>query len=366
MADATPNDLPQIKMTSTKKEMLEAYKAAKDRLVQQEKTMLDTEKVRTDLEKRVALAEAEKQSTLDPVHRIHDLRAGISRELTALAEKFEAEAEAFQRVQNAVGHKQDELKQLYAIETAAGDLAALIQAQQTRKTEFETQLEQRKRDMEAEINQVEDQWKQDKTAYEARLKEDKQLQEKQRQREQEEYSYALEREREQRRNALEDQLGVLEREIVQNKETFAQETAAKEKELQDREQAVSGIEEERAQLNAQVEGFPKELETKIKHAVDELRSRLESDYAQNEALLKAQFVGEKNVLLSRIEALQSLTDSQKQQLVELSQKQESAYEKVQSIASQAVTSAKHEIISIPGPPSGSVQTQPMHNPNQGH
>ena len=111
---------------------------------------------------------------------------------------------------------------------------------------------------------------------------------------------------------------------------------------------------------------PKELEAKIKHAVDELRSRLESDDAKNEALLKAQNVGEKNVLLSRIESLQSLADSQKQQLVEFSQKQESAYEKVQSIASQAVTSAKHEIISIPGPSSGSAPIQSAHNRNQGN
>jgi len=363
MAKTDGSGLPQIKTNSTKKEMLEAYKAAKELLAKQEKTLLDAEKARKDLEKRAMLVEAQKQASQDPMHRIHDLRATISRELTALAEKFEAEMEAFQRVQDAVTQKQAELQQLFEIETTAGDLAALIQAQQVRKTEFEAQLEQRKQQLEAEIDQVQMQWKRDKTIYETQVNEDRQIQETQRKREEEEYEYSLAREREQRRNTLEDELGVLEREMAQKKETFASETTAKDKELKEREQIVSEKEQELAQLKTQVEGFPQELAAKLKQAVDETTTRLASDNAKNEALLKAQFAGEKNVLLSRIDALQSLTETQKQQLTELSQKQESAYEKVQDIASQAVASAKHEIISIPTPSSGSAQTQPAHNRN---
>ncbi len=361
MANTGHPDLPQIKTTSTKKEMLEAYKAAKDVLAKQEKTLLDAEKARKDLEKRATLAEAQKQTAQDPMHRIHDLRAAISRELTALAEKFEAEMEAFQRVQSAVTQKQTELQQLFEIETTAGDLAALIQAQQTRKMEFEAELEQRKQQLEAEIDQVQIQWKNDKTTYETQLKEDRQIQGKQRKREQEEYEYTLAREREQRRNTLEDELSVLERGIAQKKETFASATTAKETELTGREKIVSEKEQELTQLKTRVGGFPQELEGELKQVVDETTTRLESDHAKSEALLRAQFAGEKNVLLSRIESLQSLTEFQKQQLAELSRKQESAYEKVQDIASQAVTSAKHEIISIPAASSGSAQTQAVHN-----
>jgi len=63
MAKTDGSDLPQIKTNSTKKEMLEAYKVAKELLVKQEKTLLDAEKARKDLEKRATLAESQKQES---------------------------------------------------------------------------------------------------------------------------------------------------------------------------------------------------------------------------------------------------------------------------------------------------------------
>ena len=51
------SEVPQVSMANTKKELLEAYSAAKSLLKAKEKDLLDAEKARKALEKKAALAE---------------------------------------------------------------------------------------------------------------------------------------------------------------------------------------------------------------------------------------------------------------------------------------------------------------------
>jgi uncharacterized coiled-coil protein SlyX len=53
------------------------------------------------------------------------------------------------------------------------------------------------------------------------------------------------------------------------------------------------------------------------------------------------------VLSSKIDALEKMVAQQNTQIEQLSQKQESAYQKVQDIANRAVDAQKREIIAIP-------------------
>ena len=57
--------------------------------------------------------------------------------------------------------------------------------------------------------------------------------------------------------------------------------------------------------------------------------------------------GEKNVLLSKIEALEKFVERQNEQIEELSQKQELAYQKVQDIANRTVDAHRREVINFP-------------------
>ena len=98
-----------------------------------DKNLLDAEKARKQMEKKVAAATADTQTAQDPVKRLHDLRGAISRELNELAERFETEIETYKKIQSAIDAKQSELETLYGVETAASDLAALIDAQRAKK-----------------------------------------------------------------------------------------------------------------------------------------------------------------------------------------------------------------------------------------
>jgi len=134
------NEIPQVTMANTKKEMMAAYQAIKQQLKAKEKDRLDAEKARKEMEKKAAAATAEAQKSQDPIRRLSDLRSNISRELTGLAERFEQELDAYQQIRSAVEAKQEELDTIYGVETAASDLAALIESQHAKKEEFEREM----------------------------------------------------------------------------------------------------------------------------------------------------------------------------------------------------------------------------------
>lgn len=343
------NGIPTINMTNTKKEMMEAYSAMKEQLQAQEKDLLNSEKMRKQMEKKVAAATADTQAAQDPIKRLYMLRSDISKELTDLAEKFEQEIDTYNKIQAAVKAKQEELDTIYGVETAASDLAALIEAQQTKKETFESEMEKRRAMLEVEIQETRDSWKKEKLAQEQDAKEQTEALKKQRQRDKEEFEYTFEREKELRKNALDDEIGVLQKEIEQKRKDFEQDLNLHRAEIEAREKSVAEKETEFQALQNEVQAFPQKLEKEIKVAVNAATERLTSDFEKSRELLNAKHDGEKNVMVSKIESLEKLVKSQEIQIADLSKRHEQAYEKVQDIANRAVAAAKHETVSVPAP-----------------
>lgn len=341
------NDTPNVTMSNTKKEMLDAYQAIKKRLQEREKQTLDAEKARKQMEKKVAEATADAQTSQDPLQRLYILKNDISRELTTLAEKFEQEIDSYRKIQAAVKEKKQELNMLYEIETAASDLAALIEAQQAKKNAFEQEMEGRQNVFKEEMQDARAKWNKEQDEREQAEKEQANFIKKQRQREKEEYEYAFVREKEQRENALEDELRALENEIKQKRKDFEQDLNQRNTEIEAREKFLAEKEAEMAHLKKDVETFPQKLITEIEEAVASTTKRLTSDFEKTRALLEAKHEGEKNVLTSKIESLEKLVSSQEAQIAQFAQRHEQAYEKVQDIANRAVAAAKREFISVP-------------------
>ncbi len=341
------NDIPGVSMANTKKELLEAYQNLKNRLKSNQKDLLDAEKTRKQMAQKLAQTEAEVQSTQDPVQRLHELRASIGNELVSLAEKFERELDTFKKIQSAVESKQQDLKTIYGVETAASDLAALIEAQHAKKREFEEQMATQRVDFENEINETRSRWHAEDAQREQTLKEAAESIKKQRLREKEEFEYSFARERAQLKNKLEDESQALEKETAQKRTEFEHEYQQRSAELEAREKTVAGQEAEMAALAKQVEAFPAELERQIKAAVTAATERLTSDFEKTKALLEAKHEGEKNVLTSKLESLENMVKSYQTQVTDLAKRHDQAYEKVQDIANRAVSAAKREFVSMP-------------------
>ena len=345
-------ELPAVSMANTKKELLEAYEIAKKRFESQSKDLLDAEKARKRMEKQVATATADTQAAQDPVKRLHDLRGAISRELGDLAERFEEEIETYRKIQSAIETKQAELDTIYEVETAASDLAALIEAQRAKKEQFDQETAAEKVAFETEMEDLRNQWQREKTDHDRQVAEEKASLKKERQREKEEYEYVFAREKAQRKNALEDELQALEKEIAAKRSDFDQSVQERTAVLDAREEAMEAKEKDMADLRKEVDGFPKRLDAAVQKSVADTTKQLTRDFESEKALMQARFDGEKNVLTGKIEALEKMAASQAAQIVDLSKKSEQAYEKVQDIANKAVSASRGESYSLPPSRSG--------------
>ena len=340
-------DLPNVSMANTKKELLEAYEVAKKNFETQSRDLLDAEKARKRLEKKVATVTADTQVAQDPLKRLQDLRGTISRELTELAERFENEIETYRKIQSAIETKKEELNTIYEVETAASDLASLIDAQRVKKENFEREMQDQKEAFEAEMEEARIQWQRDKAERERRIKEQADAIDKQRKREKEEYEYNFARDKAQRKNTLDDELQTLEKELALKRSEFESESQNRAAELDTREEAIKGREKELENLQKEVESFPKRNEAAVQKEVAEASERLTRNFKSDKDLMEARFEGEKNVLMGKIEALEKMVASQADQISDLAKKNELAYEKVQDIANRAVTSARRDTYPAP-------------------
>ena len=343
-------DLPNVSMTNTKKELLEAYEEAKEHVESLSKDLLDAEKARKRLEKKVATATADAQAAQDPLKRLHDLRGTISRELTELAERFETEIETYRKIQSAIETKKEELNTIYEVETAASDLAALIDAQRVKKEQFEREMQDQKGAFEAEMEEIRTQWQREKADRDRRVKEQAEAIDKQRQREKEEYEYTFARDKAQRKNTLDDELQILEKELTVKRSEFENESQNRTAELDTREEAITDREKDMETLQKEVESFPKRNEAAVQKAVADTTEGLTRNFKGDKALMDARFEGERNVLMGKIEALEKMVALQAAQISDLAKKNELAYEKVQDIANRAVTSARRDIVFGPRSP----------------
>ena len=247
--------------------------------------------------------------------------------------------------------REEELRDIYGIEVKAASLAALVEAQKRRAADFDADMESRKAELEEEIATSRTVWEKEKAVVEEKLREAKTAEDKDRKRRAEEFDYSFTRECKQKKDKFADELLLMEKDIAARRAEFERETSTKEAELSDRDAKIADREKTMDSLQAQAAAFPKELDSQIAKAVKETTTRLAAQAEAQEKLLKAEFNGERNVLLARIQAFESLVKSQEKQLDAMAGKVESAYANVQDIAVKAVDGSSKQVRNIVLPPS---------------
>jgi hypothetical protein len=288
--------LPSKKLSDkkTKQEMLEAYQALVKQLEEKRAAELNPEK---RLEEKKAQEALKVAATVAPEgidREIGNLKSEIGQTLAEVSEKLAAEAGKFRSLQQAVESKEREFQELYGIEKAAASLAALIEAHNQKRREFDSEMARQREELSREINESRAEWEKEKKARELELRERDAAEKKAREREKEQFDYAFKREQQALRDKLNDEKTALEKELRLKKETA-------EKELAGRERAIAEKEAELNQLRARAAAFPKELETAVDKAVKEATDRLRLEARNREDLLKKEYEGERNVLTTKIE-----------------------------------------------------------------
>ncbi|MGA2555792.1 MAG: hypothetical protein ABSG04_05905 [Verrucomicrobiota bacterium] len=324
-----PAATKKLSEKNTKQEMLEAYHSLAKQLEEKRAAELAPERRLEEKASEEATKVAAAVVTEDIDRELGGLKAEIGKMLADISDRLASESAKFRSVQKAVESKEREIKELYGIEKAAVSLAALMDAQNQKRAEFETQMAREQEELENEIQANRAAWEEEKKSHEAEVKERDAAEKKAQDRAREDFNYAFKREQQAIKDKLNDEKTALEKEIKLKRETA-------EKDLAERERAIAEKERELAELRAKASAFPKELETAVNQAVKEATERLKLEAKSREDLAHKQFEGERNVLSARNENLERANKDLLSANAKLAQQLEAAYQKVQDIAEKTV------------------------------
>lgn len=325
---AEPDNVPEVSMSNTKKEILAAYDELVAKLRLQREQKLDAQEQIREKTVEKAVAVAESLSADQVAKEIGELKARIGGLLGEVSDRLEDEVRKFDSLRKAIEAKGAQLQEIYGIEREAGTLAALVEAQKAKREEYEAQFEVRKAQLEEEIRRTKEEWEKETQQHANEIAERNVEEKRTRQREKEEFEYEFERQKRQARDQFEEEQHKLEREIESRRE-----------ELTRKEQEVAGREGELQELRSRVERFPEELNQAVARAAQEKADQLQVEAKVQQELLKKEFEGERKVLETRIESLEKTIKEQAQLIARLSTSQDKAYQQVQDIAVKAVEGA---------------------------
>jgi len=333
MVDKPPQP-KRISASNTKKEMIDAYNELLNQLQQKREAELKPQERLEERAVKQVVAAADALSTDGIVKEIGNLKSEMGKMLAQLSDRLEEGVRRYEGIKKAVVVKEGELQEIYEIEKAASSLAALIEAQEIKRQAFESEMAAKKEELGREIQTMRGEWEKEKKVREAEAREREAAEAKKREREKEEYRYAFTREQQLAKDQFEYEKARLERDIQHTKERLEQELA-------EREKAITQREDELNQLRTKAMAFPKEMEAAINAAVKDATARLQLDGKNREELLRKEFDGERNVMMTRIESREQLVKEQSEQIARLSQQLEKAYGQVQDIAVRTVEGSSH-------------------------
>jgi len=319
----------KISITSSKKEMLAAYKELQRQLQERREVEATPEQKIREKQDREAVATADSLSTEGIAKEIGSLKSEIGKVLAQLSDRMEEAIGKYLQTRKAVDVRVKELQEIYEIEKAASTLTALLEAQREKRQQFEAEMAQRKKALDTEMAATREEWEREKKEHEAEIKERDAAEKKNRDREAEEYKYRAAREKQLAKEEFEYEKAKLAREAHLKKEEM-------ERDLNARESALKEKEAEIAQLRAKVDAFPKELEAAMGKAVKETSERLNKEAQTRLEIMKKDAEAEQKVLNARIESLQRTVKEQSEQIARLTGQLEKAYGQVQEVAVKAL------------------------------
>ncbi len=334
MAERKP--AKKLSTTNTKQEMLDSY----NELLKQHEEKREAEatpevKVAEKIMKQ-AVVVADTLTTEGIVRDIGSLKLEVGKVLTSLSDRLEQEAGRYESVKRAIADKEKELEEIYEIQKAASSLAALIEAQNQKRYDFEVEMASRQETLTREIDELRAEWQKEKQQRAAEEKERGAEEAKRKAREKEEFDYGLKRERQLAKDAFEkekagyeEQSTVLAREIALRREQSDREFA-------EREQSIARQEHELADLRTRVAQFPKELENSVAAGVKAAVEKQQFEAKYRLELLQKELEGEKNVQMTKIAALEAVVKEQTSRIAKLNDQIEKSYSQVQDIALKAV------------------------------
>jgi uncharacterized coiled-coil protein SlyX len=245
----------------------------------------------------------------------------------------------YKAVMSAIAAKKTELKDLFGLSEELMDMATALNAHKAlvaeldedraaKEEEYDEMIESKEIMLKESINNLQKTisdakavWETEKKEYEANLK-------KERDREKADYTYNLNRERQ----------------LANDK--WADEKAAREKELRDRENQVEDREvyiaeqeDEIAELKAKVADIPNQITAAVEKTAADAKKSFEASKAIEINYIKKDNENQLKVLQYQIDTLNKTVTAKDAEIIDLKAKLDASYDKIQTMATKTVESA---------------------------
>ncbi len=253
--------------------------------------------------------------------KLSDLNVEISRTLSGLGEKMNAEVGLLRSLKESVTLESKDLQRLHGIDIAATSIDQLVADYQEKKTAFETDLLNRRQEWARETEEK----KQEEAEYTEALK-------KMRAREEEDYKYKTALERKKLQDQFEEACRLKEKQNREVQEDLERSWKERETVLKDREEKWVALEKE-------VEQFQERLATECAKAAKEAIQEAEAKYNREIEKLKRDLLVEKQIGELKLSQMQESLASQQVQTSSLQAQLDEAKRQVQDIALKAIEGA---------------------------
>ncbi|MBN1423623.1 hypothetical protein JXA88_03615 [Candidatus Fermentibacteria bacterium] len=346
--------VPKVSLRSTKQELLEAYQEVLSR--QQEDEPTPRKKAEAEVKRREEIVASARATTVSGiVDSIGRLKLDVSTVLNDLSQKLMAQTERLEEIENAIAAETSRLSRLHDIDIAADTLEDLLRRHNEAETDFTLRIDQRRAEVEEALTtakaefeewvaatreQLEEEmattreaWERERQLHEQDMKERNERLKREREREAEEYAYGLKLNRQRADNEHAARLAAQEKELAAAREAHQREYA-------DREASLERREAELADLRAQVESFPKQLDKAVTEARAFVKKEAEKEAKTAWDLREREILGEREVARLRIESLEAKVKEQAARVTELNRALDAASTKVQEIAVKAIEGAE--------------------------
>ena len=307
---------PAVTARDTKATILREYERALEQINELESQRFDPTKIKEREANATAIAKAKSPDPTDLDTQFVTLRRTVDSSLREIQETLDNKREQIEQFTRAEAALQAELKQLYGINAEAQSLAALVEAQKIRKTEFEERLAESREQRAQETKEHALFLQAERAEFDERQK-----------RQQEDWDYKFHRECQAKTNKVNDDLQAKIREHNMLIE-------AEYKTLEARKEAVAKQESELEDLRT----WFGESTAKLEEAETTGRKKALQSAAIETAALKRNHEADVRVLQHEADTLKNANSQLASQVVALEGKLEAAYEKIQAIAAKALDS----------------------------
>lgn len=268
----------------------------------------------------------------DIVGSLDHLRASFGSAISELSAKLTAEATRLAELRQAVESETTQLGDVYDLEVVEGLLDELIRTHIGKSDHFDEEMNQKRQAFEQGMADRRKAWQDEQQEHTRSIEERSASLKIARQREAAAYKYERERTRKQDADTYEANTGKLDAEL----DEFLQ---SKNREWQEREEAIAEQENLFERYRSEVEAFPEKLDAAVKKAAAEGRRPVESEAKVRTDLRATEVEGEKQIYELRVQSLEETIEKQATQIENLSKQLNAVLKQAQDLAVKALEGA---------------------------